>query len=114
MTLTLAWPPSVNTYYRHVGHKTLISAAGRAYRANVLASVTEQGTPRTKGRVRVTAIAHPPDKRRRDLDNLWKSLLDSLTHALVIEDDSLIDDLRITRAEPQKPGRIILTIEAIA
>lgn len=114
MTLTLPFPPNVNHYYRHVGPRVLISAQGRAYRANVLASVTEQGAPRLKGRVRITAIAHPPDRRRRDLDNLWKSVLDSLTHARVIEDDSLIDDLRIARAEPAKPGHLIVTVEAIS
>ncbi|NBW23084.1 MAG: RusA family crossover junction endodeoxyribonuclease, partial [Caulobacteraceae bacterium] len=41
--------------------------------------------------------AFPPDKRKRDLDNVLKSLLDALTHANVWDDDSQIDDLRIYR-----------------
>ena len=31
----LPWPPSVNHYYRHVGHRVLISRDGRHYRENV-------------------------------------------------------------------------------
>ena len=38
-----------------------------------------------------------PDKRRRDLDNLLKATLDSLTHAGVWSDDSQIDALSIRR-----------------
>lgn len=54
--------------------------------------------------------AYPPDRRRRDLDNILKSLLDSITHAGVIEDDSLIDDLHIVRRELRKNGAIEIQI----
>ncbi len=104
----------MNSYWRHVGSRVLISAAGRAYRANAIACVLEQGSPKLRGRVRVHAIAHAPDRRRRDLDNLWKGVLDSLTHAGVIEDDSLIDELSIARGGIEKPGRISITLEVIA
>jgi crossover junction endodeoxyribonuclease RusA len=48
--------------------------------------------------LRVEIEAWPPDKRKRDLDNILKSLLDALTYAGIWEDDSQIDDLRIYRA----------------
>ncbi|NBW20709.1 MAG: RusA family crossover junction endodeoxyribonuclease [Caulobacteraceae bacterium] len=50
------------------------------------------------GSVRVVIEAFPPDRRKRDLDNILKSLLDALTHAGVWEDDSQIEDLRIYRS----------------
>jgi crossover junction endodeoxyribonuclease RusA len=50
----------------------------------------------------VTATA--PDHRRRDLDNILKALQDSLQDAGVYNDDHQIDDLRITRTSPHKPG----------
>ena len=47
------------------------------------------------GPIRLEAIVTRPDRRRRDVDNLLKSLLDALDHAEVYEDDSQIQDLRI-------------------
>ena len=96
--LTLPWPPSVNTYYRNVNGKTLISAKGREYRAAVADQVLiQRGGKLLTGRLSVAIVAHVPDKRRRDLDNLLKSTLDSLTHAGCWIDDSQVDSLSIQR-----------------
>jgi crossover junction endodeoxyribonuclease RusA len=118
VTLDLPWPPSVNAYWRSVAGRTIVSAPGRAYRTDAYNAIHNRPgararVPRVDGRVRVTITAHPPDHRRRDLDNLLKATLDALVYANVLEDDGTIDDLRITRAAPAKLGRIILTIEAI-
>lgn len=96
--LTLPWPPTVNTYYRNIAGKTLISAKGREYRAAVADQVLiQRGAKLFAGRLAVQIVAHVPDKRRRDLDNLLKCTLDSLTHAGVWLDDSQIDSLTISR-----------------
>ena len=42
-----------------------------------------------------------------------KALLDSLTHAGVWEDDSLVDDLRLIRGEVRKPGGCVVEIRLI-
>ena len=42
LQLTLPWPPTVNTYYRNVNGKTLISEKGRQYRAAVADQVLIQ------------------------------------------------------------------------
>ena len=91
----LPFPPSVNHYWRHVGHRTLISRTGRAYRQQVLHDVQQLQLRVITGPIRLEAIVTRPDRRRRDLDNLLKSLLDALDHANVYEDDSQIRDLRI-------------------
>ena len=96
--LVLPWPPTVNTYYRNVAGKTLISEKGRQYRYAVLEQVLLQGGSHGyKGRLGVLIEAHVPDKRNRDLDNLFKSVLDSLTKAGVWDDDGQIDELSIKR-----------------
>lgn len=96
--LTLPFPPTVNTYYRNVQGKTLISAKGREYRKAVADQVLiQRGAKHYEGRLAVEIIAHVPDKRRRDLDNLLKSTFDSLTHAGVWVDDSQIDKLTVSR-----------------
>ena len=92
----LPFPPSVNHYWRHVGNRTLISRTGRAYRQQVLHDVQQLGLRVITGPIKLEVIATRPDRRRRDVDNLLKSLLDALDHANVYEDDSQIQDLRIT------------------
>lgn len=115
MTLTLPFPPSVNTYWRRVGSRTVLSAKAREYRGAAIAACLEQSAPRLgQARVRVSVIAYPPDRRRRDLDNLHKGILDALTFAQVFDDDSQIDELSIIRAYPEAPGRVLVTIEALS
>ena len=99
ISLTLPWPPTVNTYYRNVGGMMKISEKGRAYRKAVADQVMiQRGAKGLTDRLNVTIVAHVPDKRKRDLDNLFKAILDSLTHAGVWADDSQIDELSISRA----------------
>jgi crossover junction endodeoxyribonuclease RusA len=54
--------------------------------------------------------AFPPDRRRRDLDNLQKPLLDALQHAGVYEDDSQVDLLLSRRRERRDGGQVVVTI----
>jgi crossover junction endodeoxyribonuclease RusA len=58
--------------------------------------VQQLGLRAITGPIKLEVIATRPDRRRRDVDNLLKSLLDALDHAEVYEDDSQIQDLRIT------------------
>lgn len=109
--LTLPFPPSVNRMYRVFGNRSILSAAGRAYRAAVTEALA--GTPKLLGRVSVAIVAHPPDNRRRDLDNLLKASLDGLVHGGALEDDSQIDDLRIVRGENRRHGALSVLIHPL-
>ena len=110
-TLVLPYPPSNNSYYRHVGAKVLISAKGRAYRKAVAQAIAlNNGKAMAPGRYGVELTVHREDRRRCDLDNLCKGLFDSLTEAGVWEDDSLVDDLRIIRGGVKKPGECVVHI----
>lgn len=119
-TITLPWPPSVNTYWRSVvmGRRVnvVISSEGRAYRAAVSALVKRQFpglTTPIRNRLSVYIVANPPDRRRRDLDNILKASLDAITHSGVWGDDSQIDSLHIERADVETGGRITVAISAI-
>lgn len=110
--IALPWPPSTNTYWRHptrgkLAGRHLISEQGRAYRAAVI-GIAPRLQLATRLAVHITVT--PPDRRRRDIDNLLKGLLDSLMHAGVWLDDEQIDDLRITRTPAGKAGQVIVSI----
>jgi crossover junction endodeoxyribonuclease RusA len=98
--LSLPWPPSVNRYWRTFQGRMIISAEGRTYRKAVADQVLiQRGAKHYQGKLKVQIEAWRPDNRRRDLDNLLKAVLDSLTHAGVWEDDGNIVDLRIYWAD---------------
>jgi crossover junction endodeoxyribonuclease RusA len=100
MELVLPYPPSVNHYWRHFRGRTLISRLGRAYRQQVQTQCQGKGgQPPRDGRLAVAMDAFPPDRRRRDLDNIQKASLDSMQHAGIYEDDSHYAELRIMRSE---------------
>ena len=46
-------------------------------------------TPFT-GCVRIVGLASPPDRRKRDMNNIYKVLYDALVYAKLIADDSII------------------------
>jgi len=98
--VTLPFPPSVNTYWRTFRGRMIISAKGREYRELVehMFGYLPMVEP-IEGAVCVDILAYRPDKRRRDLDNLFKAPLDALTYAGVWKDDSQITDLRIRWAD---------------
>lgn len=117
ITLQLPYPPSVNTYWRHLSKgplagRTLLSEDGRKYRETIgklLFSSKRVGTQRVK----VDIECRMPDRRKRDLDNIPKALLDALTHGGMWDDDSQIDDLRVWRADVMG-GLVVVTITPIA
>lgn len=110
--LHLPWPPTVNSYYKKGRYGVRISEQGRKFRAEVLEEVEQQfGTFETIDyRMLVETIMYPPDKRKRDLDNYMKPLLDALTEAGVWLDDSLIDQEPVYRGVQVYAGKIAMRI----
>ena len=118
--LTLPYPPSVNHYWRKWHNRMVISREGRAFRKDVCALLAAERMngngprkPPSGGRVALAMDAFPPDRRRRDLDNIQKPLLDALEHAGVYEDDSQIDLLLTRRRVPTPGGRAEIRVEGM-
>jgi crossover junction endodeoxyribonuclease RusA len=111
--IALPYPPTVNTYWRHVGSKVLISEGGKKYRERIFWIIREAGLQPLEGRLSVNLEVNPPDKRTRDLDNLPKALLDALTHARLWSDDGQIDDIRIRRLEIKSGGLVMFSVQRL-
>lgn len=106
----LPYPPSINHYYRRVGPRTLISREGRRYRGDVASALAHLGLQPMDGPLEVWVDVFPPDRRRRDLDNVQKSLLDAMEHAGVYHDDSQIKRLISEMREVTRGGKVVVRI----
>ncbi|RLT07807.1 MAG: RusA family crossover junction endodeoxyribonuclease [Planctomycetota bacterium] len=107
----LPYPPSVNHYWRRVGARTLISRQGRIFRESVCSLLALRRLHPLDGPLSIEIDVFPPDHRRRDIDNLLKSLLDALEAAGVYHNDSQIVELTIRKLEPVADGRTRVRIE---
>jgi len=114
LELWISWPPSVNNYYSHTRYGVHLSAGGRKYRDAISRDLGKQlgGRRLKEGSLSMLVVLFPPDRRKRDLDNHMKGLLDSLQAAGLIIDDEWIDELRIVRGEVVKGGSAYVKISA--
>lgn len=111
ITLTLPWPPSVNHYWqRNRNGSVRVGKAGIAFQQEVWLRCRQGRIKPLVGRLIVRIGATPPDKRKRDLDNVLKALLDALKHGGCYEDDSQIDRLEIERLAHQRNGTVLVAI----
>jgi len=90
--LTLGYPPTVNTYYRNVNGRMLLSKVGRVYKMQAAEIAALEGVLNLgyEGPVEVWIAASPPDARKRDLDNILKPIMDCLQYTGIIVDDSQV------------------------
>lgn len=112
LLLELPHPPSVNTYWRSNGNRRFISAEGQKFKKAVAEYVIDQKVPKLGNiRLKVLIFYHPRDKRRTDLDNRLKGVLDALQDAGVYDDDEQIDHLTIQRGQIKSGGGVTVAIE---
>lgn len=90
----------------------VIGGPGREYRSKIMQQcVAEQWGSFGPVKIKVQIVACPPDKRLRDLDNLFKAPLDALTKAGVWIDDSQIQELSIKWGNIEKGGKLYIDVQ---
>lgn len=99
-------PPTVNQMYRNAGIRIRYKTeAVKEYQWDVINMLTQFRVGKAfSGRVAVQISFHVPakSKRRWDIDNRLKVLLDCLQPAGIIKDDSQIDFITAERIFSQK------------
>jgi Holliday junction resolvase RusA-like endonuclease len=87
--IILPLPPSVNRLWRTTKTGGMYrSPKYNAWRTSAIWQLIGQvKRQQIKGQFKLTLHAVPPDRRHRDLDNLFKAALDVLVEAKVVEDD---------------------------
>ena len=112
--LNLPFPPSVNSYRTVYRGMMRLSKEGRQFKAAVADYVVEYKVPKLgDSKLRISMVLFPRDKRKIDIDNRIKSVLDALQDAGVFDDDFQVDELSIVRGKPIKGGAIRVMIEQI-
>jgi crossover junction endodeoxyribonuclease RusA len=112
LDVVLPWPPSVNHYWAARRNRRYVSPHARAWHREAWAILQAQRC-RYKGPVALYVMAYPPDRRRRDLDNLLKGILDALVGAGVLEDDYQVAEIHAVRRPPERPGKVRVMVEPI-
>jgi len=112
VVLYLPWPPTVNNYYKVSRHgQRYLHKNVKSFRDQVCEAISEQCPNLTiTDSIFMEVYLFPPDRRKRDLDNYMKGLLDGLTQAGLWEDDSLLDQLHIYRGVVVKDGSVRIEI----
>ena len=111
ITLELPYPPSINHYYSYYRGRPVLSRDARTYRHQVRAVARALKIEPILEPLAVRIDIHPPDKRRRDADNLQKPVLDALQHAGVFWDDSQVVWLLTVKHESQSQGCVQVTLD---
>ena len=118
LRLGLPYPPSVNHYWRSVRCRTkyrvILSREAWAYRDKVQASVPLRYEDRCPhGPLGLVVTIYPPDRRKRDIDNVHKAILDALQYIHAITDDSQMEDLHVIKDTVERGGRAVVEITQI-
>lgn len=94
----LPMPVSNNAMYMPANGKIILSPAARSYYTEMQNFFYRHGNFETlTGRLSVNVWIYEKDLRRRDINNLTKSLFDALQKCKLYEDDSQIDETHIFR-----------------
>ena len=107
--IVFPWPPAVLSPNNRA-HRFLKARAGKMYRSQcrlLSLHVKVQG----EGPIPITITFRPPDRMRRDRDNMlaaMKSGLDGLADALKVDDERF--ELTIKRGEPVRGGWVEIEI----
>lgn len=109
--LYLPFPPTANTYIRHTSSgRHYMTAEGRAFRKIVLSAVRRSKARKVEGRLEVIVTLCPKNRKKGDIDNRIKPLLDAMQAAKCFDNDEQVDRLEVRRDWNAKTGDCFVTV----
>lgn len=109
LEVTLPYPPTVNHYLKSHGAKRFLTKKAIDYKWAVR-SLRPEGFGMITTECGLEVFVYPPDKRRRDIDNVCKNLLDALQAACFVRDDGLVKELHLEMLRSVEGGRVTVRI----
>lgn len=117
MKINLTFPTVTGNHYKSLNFarkRVFVTKSGQRYRLAIKADLMKaDAIKRYDVPLSVKMKIVPPDRRRRDIDNICKTLFDALTLAGLWTDDKLIKKLTVEVVEPTKPGYIEMEIDDV-
>ena len=110
ISLRLPLPPSSNRYWRVARGRVYTSKDALDYRDMVAGAMMVAGSAKMDGQLAICIEFAQTDRRRWDLDNRIKQLLDALQKAGAYDDDGQIVQIQATKLPPVRGGLCIVTI----
>lgn len=104
--LRLKWPVTVNSMYRSIKGRNILSKRAREYYNWFLKThppldvILVPELP-----VKLTLLFHPPKNFKYDIDNYFKNILDCMTKGRLFADDEQVVDLRGLKRLKDPKGR---------
>ena len=109
--LNFPYPPSVNNYWGFRGSTRFLTKTANDFK--LLVNIASKRARFGDDKVSIEVLLHAPDRRRRDIDNVLKPLLDALEAAGVFDDDSQVDQLMVSRGTVIKGGSCVVRIKSL-
>lgn len=116
MIIELPWPPKeLRPNANSPGNWRRKSEAAKKYKSSCFYLAKAKPVPKIEHWTALEIFFHPPDNKRRDLDNMLaqiKAALDGISQAWGIN-DRLFRPITIDFATPVKYGKVVIAIETV-
>jgi crossover junction endodeoxyribonuclease RusA len=109
--ITLPWPPSVNRIWRNAGGKTYRDPKYMAWIKETGWVIKLAKCTKIIGPFSASIVLYPPDKRKIDIDNRIKVILDAAQKNDLIEDDSMCRLLLVSYGYDTATPSALLTLK---
>jgi Holliday junction resolvase RusA-like endonuclease len=116
-TITLPWPDKRLSPNARLGWRGALRVKRSAKNEAVIETLRQVGGNGFRffdGAIKATITFYPPDKRRRDRDNMvasFKAYQDGIAYATAADDSRWVPTYHV--GPPEAPGRVVVALVAI-